>query len=133
MKLFQLQFQSNQPYIWLWIHIQPVKLKPGAFPDYCSLKIRSTPHIDNYQRCLYIRLACENSSGIYNEFFSKVEFTSFLNRLKLSNVFVFRSKCLYNQTPMCSTLFWSKDVLRDCVWRSYLLLILCSWISQFRL
>jgi len=32
---------------------------------------------------------------------------------------------------MCSTLFWSKDILLVCVWKSYLLLVLCSWISQF--
>jgi hypothetical protein len=61
----------------------------------------------------------------------KVDFTSFLNPLKVSNFAIFRGKCLYNLILMCGTLFWSKDVLRDCVWRSYLLLVLCTWISQF--
>ena len=32
---------------------------------------------------------------------------------------------------MCSTLFWNKDVLRDCAWSSYPLLVLCLWISPF--
>jgi len=44
--------------------------------------------------------------------------------------FIFKGRRLYNLTPIWSTMFWTKDVLRDCVWRSYLLLLLCSWISQ---
>ena len=53
------------------------------------------------------------------------------NWLKLSNFFIFKGKCLYNLTAMCNILFWSKGILQDCVWRSYLLLILCSLIPQF--
>ena len=68
---------------------------------------------------------------LWNKFFNKIDLTSFLNWLKLSNYFIFKGKHLCNLTPMCNTLFWSKDVLQDCVWRSYLLLALCSCISQF--
>jgi hypothetical protein len=60
----------------------------------------------------------------------QVDFTAFLNWLKLSSFFIFRGSHLYNLTPKCSTLFWSKDVLQNCVWRSYLLLVLYLWNSQ---
>jgi hypothetical protein len=130
MKLFR--FQSNQPYMWPQMCIQPVSTwNLDIFRFIAVWKLRSTPDIDNYQQCLYTRLACKNPSSIQNELFSKTDFTFFLNWLKLSNFFIFKGKHLYNLTPMCSTLFWSKYVLWECVWRSDFLLALCSWISRF--
>ena len=87
-------------------------------------KLKSTLDIINCQQCLYTSLACKNSSSVENEFFDKIDLTSFLNRLKLFNFLIFKGKRLYNLTPICNTLFWSKDILWDCVWRSYLLLVL---------
>jgi len=38
-------------------------------------------------------------------FFSRVDFTSFLNRLYLSMFLILQGNCLYNLTPICSTPF----------------------------
>ena len=56
--------------------------------------------------------------------------TAWAGRTKYQAAWVLLNR-MHNRTPMCNTLFWSKDVLRDCVWRSCFLLVLWSWILQF--
>jgi len=57
---------------------------------------------------IYNSLACKNSLSVQNELFNNIDFISFLNLLKLSSFFIFKSRHLYNLTPMCSALFWWK-------------------------
>ena len=58
-------------------------------------------------------------------------FHFFSKWLKLSNFLIFKGKYLYNLTPTLNTLTWNKVVLQNCVCKSYLLLVLCSWITKF--
>ena len=79
----------------------------------------------------YTDLDCKKSSVEWNKLFSKAYFNSFLKQLKLSNFLIFKEKYLYNFTPMFNTLTSNKVVLQNCVCKSYLLLVLCSWITKF--
>jgi hypothetical protein len=45
----------------------------------------------------------------------EANFTSFLKRLKLSNVLIFKGRYLYNLTPMFKTLFETKYITKFCM------------------